>query len=240
MQNACTLLGKGGRYAELGRELIQWASEDLKAYARYSFDPNAGVFIALMTDGTPIQWQQSRTGYYVPESFAPRHPDGFILWGYALAYRLTSDEAHWQMLRRLAKILSLGDIGEPQGSGRILNLSTDSDDWRCIYALLELHEAKRNSEFLRLASRLADNLLKTQTATGLFPRSGRDWARTGDEIPLALLHLAAALAGKSDRMPAPIRDSRFFHCEYHGPLEAYQQKRADKRTYDDLVYYGNP
>jgi len=240
MQNACTLLGKGGRYAELGRELIQWASEDLKAYARYSFDPNAGVFIALMTDGTPIQWQQSRTGYYVPESFAPRHPDGFILWGYALAYRLTSDEAHWQMLRRLAKILSLGDIGEPQGSGRTLNLSTDSDDWRCIYALLELHEAKRNSEFLRLASRLADNLLKTQTATGLFPRSGRDWARTGDEIPLALLHLAAALAGKSDRMPAPIRDSRFFHCEYHGPLEAYQQKRADKRTYDDLVYYGNP
>jgi pectate lyase len=238
MQNACTLLEKGGRYAEVGRELIQWASEDLKAYARYSFDPNAGVFTALMTDGTPIHWQRSRTGYYVPDSFAPCAPDGFILWGYALAYRLTSDETHWQMLRRLARSLSLGEVGGLQGSGRALRFSTDSQDWRYIYALLELHQASQDRQFLRLASRIADNILSMQTATGLFPRPGREWARTGDEIPLALLHLAAAVAGKSEQMPAPIRDSRFFHCEYHGPLEAHQQKRADKRTYDDLVYYG--
>jgi len=39
-------------------------------------------------------------------------------------------------------------------------------------------------------------------------------------------------------MPGPIRDSRFFHCEFHGKLEDHQQKRADKRTYDDLVFYG--
>jgi hypothetical protein len=80
----------------------------------------------------------------------------------------------------------------------------------------------------------------TQTAAGLFPRPGRDWAQTGDEIPLALLHLAASLADKSDQMSPPIRDSRFFHCEYHGPLEEHQKKHDDKRTYDDLVYYGSP
>jgi pectate lyase len=238
MQNGCTLLEKGGRYADAGRELIQWASEDLKAYARHSFDPNAGVFRALMTDGTPIQWQQARTGYYVPDSFAPCPPDGFILWGYALACRLTSDETHWQMVRRLAGRLSLGEVGASPESERKLRLDTDTQDWRCIYALLELYRATQDRQFLRLASRIADNLLSTQTTTGLFPRPGREWARTGDEIPLALLHLAAALAGRSEQMPAPIRDSRFFHCEYHGPLEAYQQKRADERTYDDLVYYG--
>jgi len=238
MQNACTLLEKGGRCAELGREMIRWASEDLKTYARYSFDPHAGVFVTLMTDGTPIHWKQSRAGYYIPDSFAPCPPDGFLLWGYALAYRLTSDEAHWQMVRRLARILSLGDVGASQGAERALNFDTDSQDWRCIYVLLELYEAGRDQQFLRLASRLADNVLKTQTATGLFPRPGREWARTGDEVPLALLHLAAALAGRSDQVPAPIRDSRFFHCEYHGPLEPYQQKRDDPRTYDDLVYYG--
>jgi pectate lyase len=240
MQAAGTLLEKGGKYADLGRELIRWASEDLQAYARHSFDPNAGVFKALMTDGTPIQWRESRTGYYVPDSFAPRPPDGFILWGYALAYRLTSEEAHWQMVRRLARGLSLGDVGRSDGAERALHFDTDSEDWRCIYALLELHGATRDREFLRLASRLADNILKRQTATGLFPRPGREWARTGDEIPLALLHLAAALAGRSERMPPAIRDSRFFHCEYHGPLEEHQKKRADKRTYDDLVYYGSP
>jgi len=239
MQAACTLLRKGGRYADVGRELIHWASEDLKAYARYSFDPNSDRFVALMTDGTPLQWEKSREGYYVPESFAPRRPDGFILWGYALAYRLTGDDAHWQMVRRLAESLSLGDIGEPEGTERALHFGTDSADWRCVYALLELQRARPDPRFLRLASRIADNILRTQTETGLFPRSGRQWARTGDEVPLALLHLAASLTGKSERMPAPIRDSRFFHCEYHGELEDYQQKRADKRTYDDYVYYGS-
>ncbi|MCU0916065.1 MAG: hypothetical protein MUC88_16105 [Planctomycetes bacterium] len=238
MQNAIALLAQGGAGAELGREMIRWASDDLKVYARRSFDPNAGVFRTLMTDGTPLQWQAAKKGYYIPASFAPRAPDGFILWGYALAYRLTSDEAHWQMVRRLARCLSLGDVGTPGGNERALNFGTASTDWRCIYALLELGQARHEREFLRLASRLADNLLRTQTATGLFPQPGRQWARTGDEVPLALLHLAAALAGKSELMPAAMRDSRFFHCEYHGPLEDYQKKRDDKRTYDDLVYYG--
>lgn len=240
MQAACTLLEKGGAYADLGRELILWASEDLQAYARYSFDPNAGVFRALLIDGTPIQWQKAQTGYYVPDSFAPRHPDGFILWGYALAYRLTSNEVHWQMVRQLARILSLGDVGEPDGAECVLQFDTNSTDWRCICALLEIHQARQDPQFLRLASGIASNILKTQTATGLFPRLGREWARTGDEIPLAMLALAATLAGKGQQVPPAVRDSRFFHCEYHGPLEEYQKKRADKRTYDDLVYYGRP
>jgi hypothetical protein len=57
---------------------------------------------------------------------------------------------------------------------------------------------------------------------------------------LALLHLAAALEGRSEEMPPPVFDSRFFHCEYHGGLAEHQQKRADKRTYDNLVFYGSP
>jgi hypothetical protein len=34
-------------------------------------------------------------------------------------------------------------------------------------------------------------------------------------------------------------DSRFFHCEFHGELKESQKKRADKRTYDNYVYYGS-
>ena len=111
MQAALTLCDKGGRYARVGRELLQWACDDLKAYAQHSFDPSAGVFIAVAIDGTPLRWKESRSGYYVPQSFAPRRPDGFLFWGYALAYRLTEDEVHWQMVRRLAQRLSLGDPG---------------------------------------------------------------------------------------------------------------------------------
>jgi len=191
----------------------------------------------LMTDGTPLKWRESRTGYYVPQSFAPRQPDGLILWEYAMAYRITNDAAYWDMAREIAAALELGDIGKPDGE-RALRRDTDSADWRIIYALLELHRATGDEAILRFARRIGDNILKTQAKTGLFPRSGRSYARIGDEAPLALLHLSAAIDGRRSVIPQAIYDSRFFHCEYHGELEEHQQKRADKRTYDHLVFYG--
>ena len=239
MQAGEALVGAGGRGAEDGREFIQWASDDLKVYARHCYDPKTRTFVALMTDGTPIRWQESRTGYYVPESFAPQKPDGMLLWGYALAWRLTRDAAHWDAARQIAQALDLGDIGRPDGK-RALRLDTGASDWRFIYPLLELHRATGDAALLGLARRVGENLLKTQARSGLFPRSGRAYARTGDEAPLALLHLAAALDGKQALLPPPIFDSRFFHCEYDGPLAAHQRKRADKRTYDHLVFYGGP
>jgi pectate lyase len=238
MQAASALMEVGGKYAMIGHEFIFWASEDLKAYTKHSYDAKAGQFIALMTDGTPIRWQESRSGYYVPASFVPRKPDGFILWGYAMAFRLTSDEIHWQMARNILRQFNLGDIGRPDGIISAIKYNNDHNDWRTIYALLELHQATNDTKFLRLACSIADNLLKMQTRTGLFPRSGRQWARTGDEIPLALLHLAAAIKGKGSLLPPPIFDGRFFHCEYHGQLDEHQQKRDDKRTYDHMVFYG--
>jgi len=240
MQAAVALLEAGGEYAETGREFLRWASDDLKAYAERCYNPKTGQFQAVMTDGTPLRWQKARTGYYTPDSFAPRKPDGFLLWGYATAYRLTKDEAHWQMVGQLVDQLGLGDLGGPNGQARSLDPSVDCDDWRVIYAMLALREATNgDDQFLRLASRVADNLLKTQTPTGLFPRSGRKYARTGDEAPLAILHLAAAIQGKRNLIPPAAFDRRFFHCEYHGPLEEHQKKRADRRTYDHLVYYGD-
>ena len=156
-----------------------------------------------------------------------------------MAYRLSKDKDMWRMLRQLTRAMGMGDIGSPSGQEQALKLDTENADWRLIYALLELHRATGNRSMLKLARNIADNLLKLQTSTGLFPRAGREYARTGDEIPLALLHLAAALEGKSNKMPPPVFDSRFFHCEYHGRLDEHQQKRADKRTYDNYVFYGS-
>lgn len=238
MQAGEDLITAGGPCEAVGREFIQWASDDLKAYGRGCYDAQQGVFNAVMIDGTPIDWQQSRTGYYVPESFAPRLPDGFLLWGYATAYRLTRDDAHWQMLRTLFDHLNLGDPGSPEGNDQALSFDTDCSDWRIIYALLDLHTATPHAALLKLGCRIADNLLATQTKSGLFPSPGREYARTGDEIPLALLHLTAAILGNRHLLPPAKFDRRFFHCEYHGELEDHQKKRADKRTYDDLVFYG--
>jgi len=239
MQAGERLVAAGGKCAEAGREFIRFASEDLKAYAKQCYDRKTGRFVAMMIDGTPLRWREAKTGYYVPESFAPRRPDGHLFWAYAMAYRLTGDEYHWQTLRELAGRLELGDLGQRNGAEGDLKSDTGCRDWRLLYGLLELHRATERGDLLKLACQVADNLLETQSPGGLFPRQGRSYARTGDEIPLALLHLAAALAGKRDALPPPMLDARFFHCEYHGKLLEHQQKRADKRTYDHLVFYGS-
>ena len=239
MQAGEALIAAGGDRARQGREFIDWALADLAIYAQRSYDPASGTFPARMTDGTLLRWREAKSGYYVPESFAPLAPDGVLLWTYATACRLGSQEVHWHMSRGIAKALGLGDIGERNGV-RALHHGTDQDGWHVIYALLELHRATGDRQFLLLARRVGENVTKLQTPSGLFPRPGRTYARTGDEAPLALLHLAAHLAGRSSVLPPPALDSRFFHCEYHGPLAPHQQKRADKRTYDHLVYYGGP
>ena len=237
MQAAEQLVAAGGESAAVGRDFIQWASEDLKAYAHYSWQAKPQQFISLLTDGTPIQWRQALPGYYDSNSFAPAKPDGYILWGYAMAYRLTRDHAHWEMARQLAQALDLGEIGQPATAKRKLRHDTVAEDWHYIYALLELARATGDRSFLKLGARIADNCLKRQTKTGLFPRSGRVYARTGDEIPLAVLHLAAALNRQESLLPPAVLDNAYFHCQYDGEL-GLNPNINDKRTYDTVVFYG--
>jgi pectate lyase len=161
-----------------------------------------------------------------------------ILWSYALAYRLTRDEAHWNMARELAKGLKLGDLGQPAATQRRLALDTPAADWEYIYALLELARAAGDRAFLKLAGRVGNNLLQMQAKTGLFTRDGYVYVRTGDPIPLALLHLAAALDGKDSLLPQPMLDNAFFHAEFDGQ-KGPNPNIKDDRTYDGVVFYGD-
>jgi pectate lyase len=237
MQAAEKLIAAGGACARVGKEFIRWASEDLKTYGQYCYDAKSGRFIALMTDGTPIRWQEAKVGYYGPSSFAPAGPDALIFWNYTLAYRLTRDAAHWRMARELAMVLGLGDLGEPATGRRALAFDTAAADWEYIYALLELARATRDRSFLKLACRVGDNLLDQQARTGLFPRPGHVYARTGDPVPLALLHLAAALEGKDARLPQAMLDNGYFHCQFDG-APGPNPNIKDDRTYDSAVFYG--
>lgn len=238
MQAAEKLIAAGGKCEMVGREFIHWASEDLKTYGKYCYDAQTAKFISMMTDGTPIKWKEAKVGYYGPWSFEPAAPDGLILWNYALAYRLTHDKAHWNMARELAKTLRLGDIGQPEVRHRGLAFDTSADEWEEIYALLELAKATGDRNFLKLACRLGDNLLKLQSKTGLFPRAGYKYARTGDQVPLALLHLAAALDGKDSSLPQAILDNGYLHAEYDGKAGPNPNIKDD-RTYDSRVFYGS-
>jgi pectate lyase len=238
MQAGEMLVAAGGRPAEIGREFIRWASDDLKTYARHCWQPGSGEFVSLLTDGTSIQWQKARRGYYNSNSFAPAKPDGWILWGHALAWRLTGDRAHEEMAGQLAAALGLAEAGGAARDPWRLQFDTTSEDWRHIYALLELGRASGDRRFLRLAARVADNCLKRQTRTGLFPRFGRAYARTSDEVPLAILHIAAALQGRENALPQALLDNGYFHCQHDAVAARSKSDVGDNRTYDRDVYYG--
>ncbi|PYJ08376.1 MAG: hypothetical protein DME25_01695 [Verrucomicrobia bacterium] len=131
-----------------------------------------------------------------------------------------------------------GRLGQSPASPRQLQFDTSSEDWRLIYALLELSRTTNDRNFLKLACRIADNLLKSQTKTGLFPRSGRKYARTSDQVPLAILHLAAALDGRDSLIPPAILDNAYFHCQYDGATVPKKPNIDDQRTHDSTVFYG--
>jgi len=244
-----------------GEEFVVWAVDDLKTYGRQAVDWSTGLVPPRLTDGTPIRTDEMKPGYFTPEDFLPQPVDGWLFWGCALAYRHSRDTEIWSMARSLGRLFQLGEFGEPDGAGRTLALpDLPVRDRRLLYGLLELHRATGDDAFLRLAARVGDHLLALQAPSGLFPRPAppprpegvgkthdaipgveqpaRRYARTGDEIPLALLHLAAAIEGRRADLPQAVSDDQYFHCRYFGPLAPYQRKFNDVRTYDYLVFYG--
>ena len=135
MQATEQFLAAGGPLADSGREFIQWAIQDLKTYFRYCYEPKTSQFVSLLTDGTPIQWKQARAGYYDASSFAPARPEGCIVWGCALGYRLTHEQPLWSMAQTLAGAVGLGDSANrppPRGnSSSILLQKTGASSMRC-------------------------------------------------------------------------------------------------------------
>ncbi len=262
MQAADFLIREGGKAAELGKELINWASGDLIAYSDHCYDQKTNKFVARLIDGTLLKWEDTKVDYYIPEVFAPCRSDGWLFWGYAMAYRMTKEKKHWEMLRNTAEEFGLSGFAGTDGAKSNIRFQKDGAniDWRVIYALIELEKATKDRQFLVAATKLADELLLWQAKSGVFTRPAKKYpfggeqlnhavepglyypksiyGRTGDEIPLALLHLVAALNGKGSSMPQAMQDNQYLHCIYHGDLKPWQRKRLDVRTYDWLVFYG--
>ena len=130
MQAAETLLAANGKREELGRELLDWAVADLEIYWQKSYNAKSGKFLGLMTDGTPLRWQEAKTDYYTPSSFAPKSPDACIFWAAAMANRMTGDDTYWQMARELGEQLGLGHLpprDDAQGVARDSELALCRD-----------------------------------------------------------------------------------------------------------------
>jgi pectate lyase len=223
--------------APIGRELVQWASDDLKAFATHAYDEPTNSFLSLIADGTRLKGEQSRSHYYRKDALGPQQAGAKTVWAYATAYRLTKDPAHWALLRKVCSKLTFGDIGSPDGGGRRMRFTCGWTDYALIYGFLELWHATGDESFLAMASRIGDNILSHRTQATCLPKEFV-YVRTGDESVLALLHVAAARQGKSRMIPRPARDQQYFHCA-HDEATSRQvgPDRWDQRTWDHLAIY---
>jgi hypothetical protein len=223
----------------------QWAHSELAALANYAYDFEANLLLPMFTDGTPIRPDDvKRPGYYSPQGFVPAPPNAKFFRTYAAAYRITRDPLMWRMASRIAQGHGLGNWGSsPENITGLnatggVNASTLSPDVDLVYGVLELWRATGRNEFEKLVVALADRLVAEHYRDELFlPHPQQRYVRIDSRIPLALLHVAAALEHGPEQIIVPVdRGGRVdFTCEHDtDPIAA---RNKFKRVSDDLALY---
>lgn len=200
-----------------GQGFATIAVEDLLAFAEHSYDPGDNSFHPLLTNGvrlTGLVLEQD--GYYgrAGGRLEALPADFLMLWAYLLGYRASGHPKLWSVARTIALANGLGDIGVGASPPR-LERRPDSADPLAIFCLLELFEIAHQAEFLSLAQAVADQLLVRRVVADWFVPSVRHRYAKFDAVePIALLHLAGTLLGRSDVVPRYPASQAFFGSAY--------------------------
>ena len=209
----------GDLLGEDGKELIQWALEELTAWGNVAYRARDNAYVPMFPDGTSLE------GYVCKED----GPLGFKgsklepvpvgttdFWAYVLAYCLTTDDFMWEMARRVALGNNYGDLGARATEEPRLNLQTESSDPYAVIVFLALHCQTGKPAFLEMARKIGDNILVHRVHNAFFAPDTKHTFTKFDAIdPLVLLHLHSALAGdRIERIPKVWPARPFFDVEY--------------------------
>lgn len=191
------------------------AIADLKALAKHAYRPADNTVIGVFTDGTKIDLTKLKKGdYYSEKRLRPREAEPIYFRAYAMAYRASGgkDSDLWKMTGTLARHYDLGDFDT-----MALNLETQADDPEILHGVLELYRATGKPEFLTLAKKIGDNLIRKRFNKGYFSRS-KDFVnvRFDAHEPLALLHLHNAVTGNKIPIPLAWPSTPYFRCNFEG------------------------
>ncbi|MHC4691674.1 MAG: pectate lyase [Planctomycetota bacterium] len=214
-----------------GKEFKQWALEELTAWGKAAYRKKDNSFIPMLTDRTSMEgYVCKKDGYFGPKGRVLKagRAGPIDFWTYTLAYRLTDDKFMWEMARNIAMGNSYGDIGKTANDEPKLNTKINSSSPELLLAFLELYKKTNKIPYLKMAESIGNNIVANQFHKGFFVKSGQHLFCKFDTVaPLVLLHLDAALQGKSKTLPRVWPGRSFFHCPHDGV----------GRTYDNSVIY---
>jgi len=212
---------------ENGRDFLDMVVRDLTVLAEHSYDEEDHSFVPVLTDGTKLSPTDvlEGVGYCQPPKLERVPADGLMFLAYAQAYRLTGNEFFRQMAENLAAGMGWGrtsDAGDFQmdfsGTDRVSPRSQDSwanpnlNDPCTLFGLLELFRGTGQNECLEAAIQLGEILVNTYLREGFFitdPAADRP-ASVDNALPLALLHLVAAVDGRPVDLPAFFPNFTYF------------------------------
>ena len=196
-------------------DLANEAIKDLKALAKYAYNPKDNTVVGIFTDGTKIDLTKIKEGdYYTIKRLGSRTAESLYFRAYATAWRADREKSAelWEMTCHLARHFDLGDFRSMK-----LNMDTKANDSDTLHGLLELHRATGKEAFLTLAKKVGSNLVKKRFIKGYFSRH-KDFVnvRFDSHEPLALLHLHAATKGIQNKLPLPWPSTPYFRCNFEG------------------------
>lgn len=181
-----------------GAFFARTATDDCEAAAAWSYDMGNNAFHPLFTDGFRLTSHViERDGYYGPAGrrFTPRSGDGFMAWSFLTAWRVSGSPLLWAAARRMAEADGLGDIGVRPGAAPRLEPARVALQTAYAFALLELDAAFPDGAYRGAATVLAERLLVAARPDGFFGNRHDPAPAIGRTEPLAVLHVAARLAG---------------------------------------------
>lgn len=214
--------------AEQGGDFLDVVVRDLNALATYSYDEDDHCFHSVLPDGARLSPSDTLegVGYCPPQKLEPVPANGLMFLAYARAYRLSRDDRLLRMVHRLAGGGSQTDL--PASTPPQSWVNADQDSVCALFGLLELHQATQRQEYLASASALGQRLVAGSLKDGFLTTGteGKD-GHTGIDsaLPLALLHLVAALDGRPADLP------RFYPNQtYFDPKVVIALRRREAQT----------
>ena len=198
-----------------GQDFLDMAVRDLAALGNHSYDEEDHGFWSVLIDGRRISPDDclEGVGYCSPQGLEKVPANGLMFLTYAKAYRLTGDGFLWQMVRSLAMGMGFGELLDGTGSQTgDMQLDTavtrtappSQDDALALLGLLELHRATGQSKYLALATGIGNRLAEASFLDGFFTTAevtANGFTKINSSLPLALLHLAAAIDGRDVDLP---------------------------------------
>lgn len=189
-----------------GQDFLNMVAKDLTALGEYSYDEEDRSFSSILVDGMKLSPEDCMegVGYCSPRGLEKVPANGLMFFAYAKAYRLTKNKFFWQMVCSLAQGMGWGELGDEIDVTKLNSNKGSKNDPLALLGLLELYKATDQKEYLALAANIGNRLMEASFIDGFFITSEvttNGWTKINSSLPLALLHLAAAIEGKNVELP---------------------------------------